>query len=355
MSRSTIARINPRALQHNLRMLRQRAPQARVVAVIKADGYGHGLLTAAKALHGADMLAVATVEEGLNLRHSGIAAPILVLEGFHNQDELAGVCREQLVPVMHAAHQLQVLDQAGEIQLEQAWLKLDTGMHRLGFPAADAANLLHKLQPRVQQPVVLMTHLANSERDCSANARQLKQFDQAVAGLMAAHSIANSAAAWSLPETRRDWIRPGIMLYGISPFTDQTGDQLGLQPVMQLSSELIAMRDCQAGDRVGYGSRFECRQAIRIGVVAIGYGDGYPRHVRDGTPVWVAGHRAQIAGIPSMDMLTIALPRDSQAKVGDPVELWGQHIAVEEVAAWSDTIAYELVCQVKSRVKFQII
>lgn len=360
MSRSTTARIDTNAIRHNLRVLRQRASGSKVAAVIKADGYGHGLLVVAEALavdsaSGADMLAVATVEEALRLRQSGLDCPVLVLEGFHDAQELQIVHSQQLTPVIHAAHQLAILTDNRSTRLEHAWLKLNTGMHRLGFAPEYASGLHQQLQQHVHHPLVLMTHLANAELEQPGNQAQLDAFDQAVERLPGEHSIANSAATWSLPNSRRQWIRPGIMLYGISPFADQSGKDLGLKPAMRLTSELIGLRDCKTGDSVGYGSRYRCTRNTRIGIVAIGYGDGYPRHASDGTPVWVASRRAIVAGMPSMDMLTIALPEDSPAKIGDTVELWGEHIAVEEVAEAAGTIAYELVCQVKSRVHFEVV
>lgn len=359
MSRSTTATINTQAIQHNLQVLRQRAPDSKVAAVVKADGYGHGLLAVAKALrtgvNPADMLAVATVEEALRLRNSGFVSPLLVLEGFHSRDELRVLGQQHLTPVIHAGHQLNILRSDSAVHLEHAWFKVDSGMHRLGFDPQDVGSLYRQLQQQVHQPAVLMTHLANAELEHDGNQMQVQVFDDAVKDLAGAHSIANSAAAWALPDTRREWIRPGIMLYGISPFADRTGTGLGLKPAMCLSSELIGIRECKADDSVGYGSRYRCQQDTRIGVVAIGYGDGYPRHAIDGTPVWVAGQQAGIAGMPSMDMLTIALPEDSTANVGDAVELWGEHVAVETVAEAARTIAYELVCQVKARVHFEVI
>lgn len=359
MSRSTIAIINTQAIQHNLQVLRERAPTSKVAAVVKADGYGHGLLTVAKALNEAnqpaDMLAVATVEEALRLRNNGIVGPVLVLEGFHSNDELVAIQKHQLTPVVYAGHQMDLLSSKLSSLLPHAWLKIDTGMHRLGFDLQDAQALYGRLQQQVQQPVVLMTHLANAESSRIDNQMQIQAFDEIASSLQAPHSIANSAAVWSLPQAQRDWVRPGIMLYGVSPFSGSIGADYKLKPAMYLRSELIALRDCKAGDLVGYGSRYRCQKNTRIGVVAIGYGDGYPRHVPDGTPVWVAGQQSSIAGMPSMDMLTIALPEDSQANIGDEVELWGKHIAVETVAAAAGTIAYELVCQVQARVHFKAV
>lgn len=353
MSRSTIAYINSQALQHNLQVVRQRAPLSQIAAVIKADGYGHGLLAVANALQSADILAVATVDEAMRLRHIDIDNDILVLEGFNSSKGLSLLQQHNIIPVVHAKHQLSLLSDGK--RLKAAWLKLNTGMHRLGFPANEAVKYHTQLQAHVDTPLVLMTHLANAEQENISNAQQVTCFDASINELSGLHSIANSAATWSLPETRRDWVRPGILLYGISPFPQQIGSELGLQPAMQLYSELIAMHDCKQGDAIGYGSRYICKKDTKIGVVAIGYGDGYPRHARDGTPVWVAGQRAEVVGWPSMDMLNIALPLGSKAKVGDKVEIWGKNIAVEEVAKYTDTIPYELVCQVKSRVKFEVI
>ncbi len=356
---STTAIIDTQAIQHNLQVLRERVPTSKIAAVVKADGYGHGLLTVANALttasQPADMLAVSTVEEALRLRNNGVVGPVLVLEGFHSNDELVAIQKQHLTPVVYAGHQMDLLNSKTSSLLQHAWLKIDTGMHRLGFAPQDAQGLYHRLQQRVQQPVVLMTHLANAESPRIDNEIQIQAFDQIASSLQAPHSIANSAATWCLPQARRDWVRPGIMLYGVSPFSGSIGSDHQLKPAMYLRSKLIALRDCKPGDLIGYGSRYRCQKNTRIGVVAIGYGDGYPRHVPDGTPVWVAGQQCGIAGMPSMDMLTIALPEDSNANIGDEVELWGRHIAVETIAAAAGTIAYELVCQVQARVHFEAI
>jgi len=352
--RNCQALIDTAALQHNLAALQQRAGAARVVAVIKADGYGHGMHTVADALADAAMLAVATMDEALQLRRAGRRQPLLVLQGFKHQHELQQVAAEHLIPVLHGSHQVDLLRQSG-IRLPRAWLKLQTGMQRLGL-AADAFSAAQRALSAQIDELVLMTHFACAEDPASAATdEQIQCFDAVCADLPGAHSLANSAALWDRPATRRDWVRPGIMLYGVSPFADRSGSDLGLRPVMSLHSELIAIQHCRRGDRVGYGLRFECQRDTRIGIVAIGYGDGYPRHAADGTPVMVDGVPASLAGVPSMDMLTVDLGPYSKAQVGAPVELWGDDIAVETVARHAGTIAYELLCQLTARVALKII
>lgn len=352
--RNCQALIDSAALQHNFSVLQQRSGAARVVAVIKADAYGHGMLTAAQALTDAAMLAVATMDEALQLRHVGNRRPLLVLQGFKDAEELLQFSSLKLIPVLHASHQVSLLSQSG-LSLPQAWLKLQTGMHRLGL-AADDFRAAHARLGQQIDDIVLMSHFACAEDARSdATAAQLQLFDRVCADLQGSQSLANSAALWEHPGTRRDWVRPGIMLYGVSPFAARSGRDLGLRPVMRLHSELIAIQHCRRGDRVGYGLRFACQRDTRIGVVAIGYGDGYPRHAADGTPVLVDGAPATLAGMPSMDMLTVDLGPDSRAQVGAPVELWGDTIAVETVARHAGTIPYELLCQLTSRVPLRVI
>lgn len=352
--RNCQALIDTAALQHNFRLLQQRAGAAKLVAVIKADGYGHGLHTVAQSLSDAAMLAVATMDEAWQLRQAGNSQPLLVLQGFKNAQELQQISAQRLVPVVHASHQVSLLRNSG-LRLPQIWLKLQTGMHRLGL-AADDFQAAQKTLSAQLDDMVLMTHFACAEDHASAATdAQIQRFDAVCAGLPGKHSLANSAALWERPATRRGWVRPGIMLYGVSPSADCSGSDLGLRPVMRLHSELIAIQQCRRGDRVGYGLRYQCRRDTRIGIVAIGYGDGYPRHAEDGTPVMVDGEPATLAGVPSMDMLTVDLGPDSTAQVGAPVELWGGDIAVETVARHAGTIPYELLCQLTSRVPLRMV
>jgi len=348
------ALIDTAALRHNLLRLQQRAGHTALVAVIKADAYGHGVHTVAASLTDAAMLAVATMDEALLLRQAGHLQPLLVLQGFKNAQELQQVSEQRLIPVVHGSHQVSLLRQSG-VHLAQIWLKLQTGMHRLGLAASDFSAAHHSLSSQINN-IVLMTHFACAEDlHNGVTEAQTKNFDEVCAGISGPQSLANSAALWDQPETRRDWARPGIMLYGVSPFADRSGVELGLRPVMRLHSELIAIQHCRRGDRVGYGLRHQCQRDTRIGIVAIGFGDGYPRHAADGTPVMVDGAPATLAGVPSMDMLTVDLGPHSQAEVGATVELWGVDIAVETVAAHAGTVSYELMCQLTSRVPRQVI
>jgi alanine racemase len=325
------------------------------MAVVKADAYGHGLSRCMPALAEADLLGVATLDEACAIRALDPMVPVLLLEGVTAADELSVVEELALEMVVHCPEQLEWVRARGSAPGARVWLKLDTGMHRLGFPLAEAADIHRRLLdlPGVAT-VVLMTHFACAdEPDHEMTDRQLAAFDRAVAGLEGPHCVANSAALLTRPETHRDWVRAGLLPYGISPLDDRDGPGLGLEPVMTLHSRLIATRDIPAGDCVGYGARFRAERDLRIGTAAIGYGDGYPRNLPDGTPVLVNGQRQALAGRVSMDMTTIDLDGQADAAVGDPVVLWGQGLPVEEVARAAETIPYELVCRVTRRVDYR--
>jgi len=335
--------------------VREFAPGCRVVAVIKANAYGHGLLTVAEALAGADAFAVARIEEAVELREAGCRARILLLEGFGDRSELDAAVRHGLEPFVHQEWQLGLLEGLQGPGALGAWLKVDTGMHRLGFDPAAAAAAAQRLAAcrAVRQPAGLATHLADAERTDRATTRaQLAAFAAATAGLAGERCIANSAGLIAWPEARADWVRPGIMLYGISPFGEKTGAELGLAPVMTFETRVIALKEITEGDRVGYGGTWTAPRASRIAVAAVGYGDGYPRSAGNGTPVAVNGRTAMLAGRPSMDMLTIDVTALPQVAVGDRVELWGRDVPVERVAAAAGTIPYELTCRVGRRVGF---
>jgi alanine racemase len=327
-----------------------------VIAVIKANAYGHGLAAAASALEAADAFAVARTEEALALREAGCRRRIVLLEGFRDAGELDAAARHGLEPFIHQEWQLALVESFGGPATLRAWLKVDTGMHRLGFAPGEARKAAARLAAcrHVAQPVPLATHLAEAEREGDEGTRaQLAEFAAATAGLPGERSIANSAGLIAWPEARADWVRPGIMLYGISPFADRTGTDLGLRPVMTLETRVIALRDVAAGERVGYGGTWEAPRRSRIAVAAIGYGDGYPRAAANGAPVVVNGAPAKIAGRPSMDMLTIDVTGLPAVAVGDRVELWGPALPVERLAAAAGTIAYELTCRVGRRVRFE--
>ncbi|MFU8789099.1 MAG: alanine racemase [Methylobacter sp.] len=349
------AELNLGALQHNLDKVRSCAPNAKVMAVIKANGYGHGLIRSAEALKNADAFAVARVDEGIRLRNAGLGHRIAVLEGFTCAEELEKLQFYQLDAVVHCPAQLDILEAGAGQQAIAVWLKLDTGMNRLGFKAEEFNAVYQRLSQCavVRQPINLMTHFANAD-DISDDKtlKQINLFKETVAGLPGEHSLANSAAILAWEGALSDWVRPGIMLYGISPFPDATGQQLGLKPVMSLHSRLIAVKPIEAGDTVGYGGSWTCEQATMLGVVAIGYGDGYPRYAKVGTPVSVNGRRVPLIGRVSMDMMIVDLGHHTDAKPGDPVTLWGEGLPVEEIALWADTVAYTLVCGVTQRVQW---
>lgn len=353
MSRNTVARIDLAALRHNLGVVRRLAPSSRVAAVVKADAYGHGIARISRALEGADLLAVATVGEVRAVRDAGWTGRLLLLEGFSGADEFDEVRSLDAETVLHHAAQVELLEQRGGANGQRLWLKLDTGMHRLGFPARDVAALRERVAALGHggEPV-LMTHFACAD-DAShpLTTAQVACFEDLTRGLPGPRSLANSAAVLNFPATHGDYVRPGIMLYGASPLPGKTGADHGLRPVMTLSCRLLAINHCQAGDTLGYGAAWACPEDMRVGVAGIGYGDGYPRSAANGTPVLVNGRRAQLVGRVSMDLLTIDLRGHDDAKVGDDVVLWGEGLPVEEVAASAGAIPYELSCGVTRRVK----
>jgi alanine racemase len=320
------------------------------MAVIKANAYGHGLVRAAGALHDADGLAVLDLEAALQLRRAGYGRRILLLEGFFELPELPVMAQHGLATVVHSADQLCMLEALPLGAPVDVFLKLNTGMNRLGLPAAELRPALARLQAsRNVGEITLMTHFACAD-DAVGIAAQLEQFDAATAGLALPVSLANSATLLRYPHAVRDWARAGIMLYGASPFADPTAAQLGLEPVMTLQTSLIAVHALAAGEAVGYGATFRTSAPMRIGVAACGYADGYPRHAVTGTPVLVAGRRTRTLGRVSMDMLCVDLSDLPDAGVGSPVVLWGDGLPVEEVAAAAGTISYELLCALAPRV-----
>lgn len=336
------------ALLHNYSLAKSLS-RGGALAVVKADAYGHGAVRCAQALADvADGFAVACIEEALELRQAGIQLPILLLEGFFHPDELELCAEQDLWLVVHAQWQLEQLERATLSKPLNCWLKLDSGMHRVGFFPHEYAAAWQQLRACENvADIVMMTHLARADEPASnATLLQLQQFNQATAGLDGLRSLSNSAGTLAWPELASDWTRPGIMLYGSSPLIDnEPGRQL--RPVMTLESEVIAVRELPAGEAIGYGARFVTPQPMRIGVVAAGYADGYPRHAVDGAPVLVGGKAAAVAGRVSMDMLTVDLTGLPEAGVGSRVELWGKHLPVEQVAAHADTIAYTLLTGVK--------
>lgn len=354
MRPAAYAKLNLDAIQHNLAVVRRHAPDAKVMAVIKANAYGHGMLRVAKQLDNVDGFAVARVDEGVKLRKAGITQRIAVMEGFTCEEELDQLVSHGLDALVHSYSQLAVFARRREQAKISIWLKIDTGMNRLGFAVSEAAEIYRRLTacPLVKTPIGLMTHLANADdKTDPMTLKQIRLFNDTVAGLSGPRSIANSAGILGWPESLAEWVRPGIMLYGISPFADSTGEQLKLKPVMSLHSRLIAVKSIKQGDTVGYGGTWLCQQSSTMGVVAIGYGDGYPRYAKPGTPVLVNGRRVPLIGRVSMDMITVDLASLPDAKTGDPVTLWGDGLAVEEVAICAGTIPYTLLCGITQRVQ----
>ncbi|OSN08223.1 alanine racemase [Lonsdalea iberica] len=344
--------INRRALRHNLQVIRQRAPNSRLVAIVKANAYGHGALEAARTLGDADAFGVARLSEALALRAGGITHPILLLEGFFSAEELPLLAAKGLETAVHSIEQLEALEQATLERPLTVWMKLDTGMHRLGVRPDQACDFWQRLSRchNVVQPVNIMSHFCRAdEPEVDVTKHQLATFDAVAAGRPGAQSIAASGGILLWPQSHRDQIRPGIVLYGVSPLDGDNAARWGLQPAMRLTSHLIAVREHHSGEPVGYGSTWTSPRDTRLGVVAMGYGDGYPRCAKSGTPVWVNGREVPLAGRVSMDMITVDLGPESRDRVGDKVELWGKHLPIESVAAVNDVSAYELLTRLTSR------
>ncbi|WP_214001129.1 alanine racemase [Arsukibacterium sp.] len=358
MSRRPVAQINLAALSHNLQRVQQLAPASKILAVLKANAYGHGLVKVAQTLTAADAFAVARIDEALALRTAGIVKPIVLLEGFYEAAELPILLANNLQTVVHNELQLQALEQTAFDGQLKVWLKIDTGMHRLGITPERFDEFYRRLwQCQAVQPGIrLMSHFCCADMPGSAKtAEQLALFQQLCTDKAEQQSLANSAAIISLPQSHGDWVRPGLMLHGISPLPDKLGQQHQLQPVMRLSSRLIAMRQVQAGETVGYGGTWRAEQTTWIGVIAIGYGDGYPRHAINGTPVWLAGREVKLVGRVSMDMITVDLGDAPTESIGDEAVLWGPELAIERVAQCAETIPYELLCNITPRVDYQYI
>lgn len=355
MSRPTKIHINLDALHHNIQVVRQYAPTSKIVAMVKANAYGHGLPIIAPALAKENvMLGVACIDEALTIRALGVASDILLVEGFFSVDELPLIQQQHFSVVIHSFHQLELLEKAYLTTPITVWLKIDTGMHRLGFLPTEFSQAWQRLQQCawVKQPIVIMSHFSTADEISRPLAvEQLHCFEQLTQDYVSAKSLANSAAILALPQTHYEWVRPGLMVYGVSPFAEYSAEHYGLKPVMTLKSELIALRQCQQGERVGYGATWVCPETTLLGTVAIGYADGYPRQAHSGTPVLVGNQMVPLVGRVSMDMLTVDLRTYPQAQIGDAVTLWGEGLPIEKVAAMADTIPYPLLCNISERVR----
>ena len=350
MPRLIRATISLAALRNNLAVVRRHAPAAKVFAVLKANAYGHGLERAARAFESADGIALLELDTAVRLRAAGYGKRVVLLEGAFEPADLEVAAEHDLAIVIHDEQQLRMLEAARHDARFDVLLKCDTGMRRLGFAPAAARIALDKLiGHRAVKKLTLMTHFATAD-DARGVAWQMEAFERVAAGHRLERSLANSAAILRYPQTHAGWVRPGIMLYGCTPFADATAAQLGLQPAMTLSSEIIASQNLQPGDCVGYAGTFEATRPMRIGIVAGGYADGYPRHAPTGTPILVCGKRTVTLGRVSMDMLCADLSAIPEARVGAPVTLWGDGLAADEVALAAGTVSYELLCALAPRV-----
>lgn len=345
------------ALNHNLGVIRDASPDAKIMAVIKANAYGHGLVTVADNIGDIDAFAVARLPEAIELRAAGVSKPIVLLAGVLTDEELEAAIEHEFEIVVHCAEQIELLQGCSSGQTV-VWLKFDTGMNRLGFSPDNAQDLIARLQdfPAVGE-LRLMSHLASAdEPGNSKTSEQLRRFESVVEGFSGAISIANSAAVLARPPLAGDcWVRTGIALFGISPFEGQTGTDLGLKPVMKFEARLIARKPLRKGARVGYKAAYTAASDSVLGIISAGYGDGYTRHFKCGTPVLLNGRKVPVIGNVSMDMIAVDLGEDSSDAVGDVVTLWGPGLPVEEIALWADAIPYELVCGVMNREASEVV
>lgn len=353
MGRPTKITIHLDALRHNLAEVKKLAPRSAILAMVKSNAYGHGIERIAGALSDADALGVACIEEGMRLRNAGIKNSVVLLEGLFSSDELQEAVKQDFTLVVHHEAQVQMLEKIALQKPLSVWLKIDTGMHRLGFEPSKVTEIHERLtkSPSVKKPIVLMTHFAQSEAtDRTATKKQIEFFEKTTQHLSGPRSLCNSGGIIGWPSVHGDWVRPGLMLYGASPFPNQTGEDYNLQPVMSLTSELIAIHLIPKGEKIGYGGTWTCPEDMLIGVIAIGYGDGYPQFAKSGTPVLVNGKICPLVGRVSMDMSTVDLRHVPEAKVGDSVTLWGAGLPVEKVAENNHTSAYELLTRITQRV-----
>ena len=349
------ATISHSALAHNLGVVKQHAPNSKIMSVVKANAYGHGLISAAHGLSATDGFAVLGLNEAIDLREAGFEQTILLLEGVFSEYEVKLAAGFRVDIVVHSTPQMEMLERAKLARKLNVHLKMNTGMNRLGFAPSDYLSAFQRLQAcKNVAKITLMTHFATADEDIGI-AEALKRFQNTTKGLQQPLSLANSAAILRHKEAHADWVRPGIMLYGATPVTGTPAKELGLKPAMQFTSEIIAVQTLEKGESVGYGNRFTATEQTRVGVVACGYADGYPRHAPNGTPIAVNETLTQTLGRVSMDMLFCDLTDMPQANIGAPVELWGNTVPVDAVAEASGTVGYELLCAVSPRVPLKVL
>ncbi len=353
MSVRTQALIDTNALKHNFSLIKNAASNSKVLAMLKGNAYGHGLVEIGKRLPEVDAFGVACLSEAIKLREGKVQTPIVIMSGIFNQEDLDAIIYYDLQIVLHDKFQLELLQTANPAKPISVWLKVDTGMHRLGVNPKEFDEIFSCLMqnPAIKKPLVVMTHLADADDPMkTTTSQQLRVFNQLTSHLPCLKSVANSAGIIAWPDAIKDWNRPGIMLYGISPILNKTGMAYGLKPVMTLKSKIVAVHQYQKGDKIGYGGTWTCPKAMPVGTIAIGYGDGYPRHARNGTPTLIHNTICPLVGRVSMDLITVDLRKCPKAKINDDVILWGEDLPAENVAVFSDTIAYELLCNVSERV-----
>ena len=351
--RPTFLTMDLAALTHNLALVQSLAPGRKIIAMVKANGYGHGLVKMAEHLTQADALGVASIDEAIQLREAGITQPIILMEGVFTAEEVQLAAHYDFGLVVHQELGLRLLELAQQdLPPFTVWLKINTGMNRLGLPPRDVMTTFLRLQQLaiVKKPIGLMTHFANADAaDLASAKKQIDLFQQTTADLVGPRSLANSAAIMRLPESLGDWVRPGLMLYGASPIAAISKEPDQLQPVMTFWTRIIAINELQPGDQVGYGSSWTAEEPMRIGVIAAGYGDGYPQFAKSGTPVLINGVLSQIVGRVSMDMITVDLRPCPEAMIGDKVTLWGQGLPAQTIAQHNHTSAYELFTRITAR------
>ena len=344
------ATVSASALRHNYAVAKRAAPRSKVFAVVKANAYGHGIERVTRALVGADGFATVELEGAIAARERGFAGPILLLEGFFDPRELPLIANADLAVVVHNEEQLRMLESAKLSRPLDVFFKVNTGMNRLGFSIAEVRPQLERLRKSgATKSITLMTHFATSDGPEGVD-EATRRFNDATEGIDLPKTLANSAAIFAHPDTHGDIARLGIALYGATPFPDRTAEQLGVRPAMTLTSKIIAIQDLAPGETVGYGATFRCERAMRVGVVACGYADGYPRHSPSGTPVLVGGVRTRTVGRVSMDLITVDLAGVPDARVGTPVVLWGEGLPIDDVATMAGTVGYELMCALAPRV-----
>jgi len=356
-SYNTTAYIDLTALRNNVQIIKKLAPNSSILAMVKRNAYGHGSVQIAKAIQAqVNAFGVACLNEALTLYNAGIDKPILLLKGFYTIDELKIIDKFSFETVIHTEEQLNILESINLNNKLNVWLKINTGMNRLGFNMYEVDKTYNRLinNPFVFKPLRFMTHFSDADTPSSTKTdQQFESFQKIISNFSGETCIANSAATLIHHQMQTDWIRPGISMYGISPFIEKPITNIGFKPIMTLKSRIIAIHELNAGETVGYNSTWKATDKTKVGIVNIGYGDGYPRHIQQDTPLLFNGQRCVVIGKVAMDMLTVDLSSQPNVKVGNEVTLWGPELPIHEIATKAGTIPYELVCQLTGRVNFQ--